>query len=170
MDLTRVAPVALVAVIAVTALVSGPATPVDLTPDGSACDGHVRSQVGNATTEIRSLPDSATLTQADYGARVWTLAVPPAVVTVSDVRGRPTLSYRIFIPELGRQVGSRAVVSRCTAGRLSLTVGESTFSPDEVRPGEYNATVSVVYRGTDAGRQVERTLARRNVTVVATES
>ncbi|WP_153952584.1 hypothetical protein [Halosegnis longus] len=169
MDTARVAPVAVVAVVALTALVSGPATPLDLTPDTNPCEGDVRTQVGNATVEVRSLPDRATLTQAGYGARVWSLSVPPAVVNVSDVDGRPTLSYRIFLPELGRQVGSRTVVNRCTTGRLSLAVGDSTFDPDEVTPGEYNATVSVVYRGTDGGQQVERTLAERTITVVAEE-
>ena len=170
MDIARAAPLAVVAVIALTALVSGPATPLDLTPDTNPCDGDVRAQVGNATVEVRSLPERATLTQAGYGARVWSLSVPQAVVNVSDVDGRPALSYRIFIPDLGRQVGSRTVVSRCTTGQLSLAVGDSTFDPDAVRPGAYNATVSVVYRGTDAGGQVERTLAERTITVVVEES
>ncbi|MDZ7746909.1 MAG: hypothetical protein U5K28_10530 [Halobacteriales archaeon] len=170
MEIARAAPVAVVAVIALTALVSGPATPLDLTPESASCGDDVRQQVGNATVEVRSLPDRATLSQTDYGARVWTLSVPPAVVNVSDVQGRPAVSYRIFIPELGRQVGSRTVVSHCTTGRLSLTVGKSTFAPDEVNPGEYNATVSVVYRGTDAGQQIERTLAERTITVVAEKS
>jgi len=169
-DIARAAPTAVVAIVVLTALVSGPATPLDFTPDATPCDGDVRAQVGNATVEVRSLPDRATLTQAGYGARVWTLSVPQAIVNVSDVDGRPALSYRIFIPDLGRQVGSRTVVSRCTTGRLSLAVGESTFDPDEVTPGEYNATVSVVYRGTDGGQQVERTLAERSITVVAEES
>ncbi|RNJ27066.1 hypothetical protein [Halosegnis longus] len=170
MDIARTAPVAVVAVVALTALVSGPTTPLDFTPNSLPCDSDVRSQVGNATVDVRSLPDRATLTQTEYGARVWTLSVPPAVVNVSDVQGRPAVSYRIFIPELGRQVGSRTVVSSCTTGRISLTVGESTFPPDEVAPGEYNATVSVIYRGTDAGQQVERTLAERTITVVAEKS
>ena len=118
---------------------------------------------------VHSLPDRATLSRSEFGADVWRLDIPPARVNVTDIEGRPTVSYRIQIPELGRTAGIRTVFSHCTTGRVPLRIDQPTFQPETVDNETYDATLFVTYRGTENGTKVERTLAERNVTVVVRE-
>jgi len=168
MELSGVVPVATVAFIAVVAVISGPLGPVDLTTAptcSGATDETAFPGTGNATVTPVSVPDDATITKSSFGAAVWRLDLSPATVNVSDVSGRPTVSYRIAIPELGRTVGTTAVLSRCTTGTQRLALDRSTFEPDRIDDDRYDATLYVVYRGTKNGTDVEETLVARNVTV-----
>ena len=169
MDVANALPSVVVAVVAVTAVVSGPLVSVDLTPDPTTCDEDVRPERGNATVTVHSLPDRATLSRSEFGADVWRLDIPPARVNVTDIERRPTVSYRIQIPELGRTAGVRTVFSHCTTGRVPLRIDQPTFQPETVDNETYDATLFVTYRGTENGTKVERTLAERNVTVVVRE-
>jgi len=164
MELAGAAPVVTVAVIAVVAVLSGPLGPVDLTTSPE-CGTEAFPGEGTASVTVDSLPEDATITRSSFGADVWRLELPPATVNVSDVSGRPTVSYRIGIPELGRTVGTTAVLSRCTTGEQRLALDRSTFDPDRIDEDQYDATLYVVYRGTEDGTDVEETLAARNVTV-----
>ena len=169
MDVASALPSVVVAVIAVTAVISGPLVPVDLTPDTTTCDEDVFPEQGNATVTVRSVPDRVTLSRSEFGADVWRLDIPPARVNVTDIEGRPTVSYRIQIPELGRTAGVRAVLSHCTTGRVPLRIDPATFQPGAVHNETYDATLFVTYRGIENGTKIERTLAERNVTVVVRE-
>lgn len=168
MELAGALPVATVALIAVVAVLSGPLGPVDLTT-ASACSGATGETAfpgdGTATVTLLSAPDRATITRSSFGAAVWRLDLPPATVNVSDVSGRPTVSYRLSIPELGRTVGTTAVLSRCATGAQELALDRSTFEPDRIDDDRYDATLYVVYRGTANGTDVEEQLVARNVTV-----
>jgi hypothetical protein len=168
MEPSGVLPVATVALIAVVAVLSGPLGPVDLTTAptcGEAAAEQAFPGDGNATVTPVSVPDRATITKSSFGAAVWRLDLPPATVNVSDVSGRPTVSYRISVPELGRTVGTTAVLSRCTTGERRLALDRSTFEPERIDADRYDATLYVVYRGTANGTDVEETLVARNVTV-----
>lgn len=168
MELAGVLPATTLAVIAVVALLSGPVGPLDLTTAptcGEATGEGAFPGTGNATVTPVSVPDRATISKSSFGAAVWRLEVPPATVNVSDVSGRPTVSYRIGIPELGRTVGTTAVLNRCTTGEQRLALDRSTFEPDRIDADRYDATIYVVYRGTANGTDVEETLVVKNVTV-----
>jgi hypothetical protein len=169
MDAATALPALAVLVVAVVSVVSGPVGPVDLTT-ASECSDDVFVGDGNATVTAESVPDEATLSKSAFGAAVWRLQVPPTRVGVADVQGRPTVSFRIHLHELGRTVGTTTVLSRCTTGTVELSLPRSTFEPDAVTEERYRGTVTVVYRGTADGASVERRLVRRNVTVTVTGS
>lgn len=168
MELASVLPATTLAVIAVVALLSGPVGPLDLTTEpgcGEAPGEQSFPGTGNASVTPVSVPDRATISKSSFGAAVWRLKLPPATVNASDVSGRPTVSYRIGIPELGRTVGTTAVLSRCTTGEQRLALDRSTFEPDRIDADRYDATIYLVYRGTSNGTDVEETLVAKNITV-----
>ena len=169
MELAGILPSAVVIVVVATTVLSGPLGPVDLTTDPTTCAENVFPEQRNATVDPRTVPERATLTRSDFVADVWRLTVPAATVNVSDVSGRPTVSYRLQVPELGRTVGTRVVLSHCTSGRVPLRIDEATLPPEAVEEEQYDATAFVVYRGTENGTKVERTLVTRNATVEVAE-
>lgn len=165
MDPVQSLPTLSVGVILIVAVLSGPWGVFDLTTTNSACNEDVFPGTGNATVEVTDMPNTATLSKSRFGAEVYRLELPPATVNVSDVRGRPTLSYRIRIPGLKTELGSTTTLSSCTTGRMQLTRESATFEPDRIQNDSYDATLYVVYRGTADGEKVERELRTKNVTV-----
>lgn len=165
MDSVQSLPALSVGVIIIIAVLSGPLGVLDLTTAESPCDEDVFPGTGNATVEVTDTPDTATLSKSRFGAEVYRLELPTTTVNVSDVRGRPTLSYRIRIPGLSTELGSTTTLSSCTTGRMQLTRESATFEPDQIRNDSYDATLFVVYRGTADGEKIERYLRTKNVTV-----
>lgn len=168
MDAASALPSLTLAAIAVVAVLSGPVGPLDLTA-ADDCDEAIFPGEGNATVAVTDLPDRATLSESEFGAEVWRLDVPAATVNVSDVVGRPTVSYRLSIRDLGRTVGTTTVLSRCSTGMVRVAIDRSTFEPDRIENENYDGTLYVVYRGSENGTDVERTLVERNVTVEVVE-
>ncbi len=164
MEAASALPVLTVLVIAGVSVISGPLGPVDLTT-ASDCDEDVFVGDGSATVITESVPTEATISNSAFGAAVWRLDMPPARVAVADVQGRPTVSFRVHLHGLERTVGTTTVLSRCTTGAVALSLPRSTFEPDAVNQERYRGTVTIVYRGTANGTDVERTLERYNVTV-----
>lgn len=170
MNVPESLPAMTVGIIAVVALLSGPFGVVDFTSSHEgACQENVFPGDGNATIEITSSPDTATLSKARFGAEVYRLGVPPVTVNVSDVEGRPLLSYRIRVPRLSTELGSTTVLSSCTTGERTHSIPQATFEPNEIDNESYDATLFVVYRATEQGAEVERELLVTNVTVEVEE-
>lgn len=165
MDPIQSLPALSVGAIILVAVVSGPFGVVDLTPPPSPCNEDVFPGYGNATVEVENHPNSATLSKSRFGTEVYRLEVPPATVNVTDVRGRPTLSYRIRILGLNTELGSTTILSSCRTGQQQLTMDSVTFRPDQVQNDSYDARLFVVYRATEDGEKVERELLVKNVTV-----
>lgn len=164
MEATSTLPVLAVVVVAVGSVAFGPLGPVELSP-ATRCSEQVFPGDGNATVTADVVPESGTLSRSAFGAAVWRLEVPSATVKVADVRGRPTVSFRLQLDGLDRAVGTTAVLSRCTTDPVELSLPRTTFDPATITEDRYEGTVTVVYRGTENGTAVERVVARRNVTV-----
>lgn len=165
MDHVQSLPALTLGVIVIVAILSGPVGVLDLTTADAPCGKDVFPGHGNATVDVTDTPNTATLTKSRFGAEVYRLEVPPATVNVTDVRGRPTLSYRIRIPGLNTELGSTIILSSCTTGQRRLSIDPVTFEPDRIENDSYDARLFVVYRGTEDGENVERELLARNVTV-----
>lgn len=165
MDVAEPLPALSIGCIVVVVLLSGPYGVVDFTPDTHACAEDVFPGRGNASVDVRHSPDAATLARSRFGAAVYRLQVPPARVIISDVAGRPVLSYRLRIDDLATEVGSTVVLSTCTEGERDLTIQQASFEPHEVQQNRYDATLFVVYHGIEDGQKFERALVTKNVTV-----
>lgn len=165
MDPVHSLPALSAGVIVIVAVLSGPFGVFDLTTADAPCDEDVFPGTGNATVDVEDTPNTATLTKSRFGAEVYRLEVPPTTVNVSDVRGRPTLSYRIRIFALNTELGSTTILSSCMTGERELTMNAVTFEPDRIQNDSYDARLFVVYRGTENGQPVERELLAQNVTV-----
>ncbi len=144
MDAAGVLPHATLALIAITAVLSGPVGPLDLTAEPTSCSADVPLGTGNATITPVTIPEEATVTKSEFGAEVYRLDVPDAAVNVSTLQGRPLVVYRIQLSELGRTIGTTTVLSDCTTGTRTLSIDTATFEPNRVTEQEYNATLSIV--------------------------
>lgn len=169
MDAARTLPVLSIGLISVVALLSGPFGLVDLTHEQNPCNEDVFPGEGNASVDVGDAPDTATLTESRFGAKVYRLNVPPARMHISDVDGRPTLSYKVRIPKLSTELGSTTILSTCTTGERALSIQEVSFQPDIIQQERYNATLFVVYRGTEQGEDIERELLSKNVRIEVQE-
>lgn len=169
MDAVDSLPALSIGIIAVVAVISGPFGVVDLTPAHENCAGDVFPGDGNASVAVERAPTTGTLSQARFGASAYHLTVPPATVTVSDVAGRSTLTYKIRILDLSTELGSTTVLSPCTTGDHQLVIPDASFREEEIRQDSYDATLFVIYRGTEGGAEVDRQLLARNVTVEVAE-
>lgn len=165
MNPTESLPILSVGVILVVTLLSGPFGVVDLTTGGPACSEDVFPGTGNASVEVVDAPETATLTKSRFGAEVYRLELPDASLNVSDVTGRPTVSYRLRLPALRTAVGATKILSGCTTGGITVAMDRTTFEPDRIDADSYEGRLFVVYRGSENGTKVEQELLDRNVTV-----
>lgn len=168
MSISDYLPAVAVLVILSGAVLSGPAfgIPGDVPKQGCTADAFPGN--GNASAAVTRLPASAVIEQSNYGAEIWRLHVPNAHVDVTDISGRPTVAYKINLHELTRTTGSSTILSRCH-NTTEVNIPESTFEPNEITEDSYNATLTVTYRGTSNGTNVEEILATRNITVEVVE-
>ncbi|WP_135820130.1 hypothetical protein [Halostella litorea] len=162
---TRAVTLVVVGALAATVLASGPLVPVDLTTADGTCEGGALAAGGSATVERATVADSAALTRSSFGADVYRLEVPAAEVTATDVRGCVRFTYEIRVAGLGVRSFSVATVSADSNGEARISIPKSSFAPDRITEDEYAAEVRLIYRGTENGAAVERTVASRNVTV-----
>lgn len=132
--------VAVVAIIVVTTLASGPLVgAVDLTnePDRPAF-GH-----GNVTISNADLPTNATLRKARFGAGGYELRVPSATVDLENVTGYPRLVYEVEIPELGYSRSTTHSPPPDEVRSYTLTIERGTLETDDIEASSYAGTVSI---------------------------
>jgi hypothetical protein len=114
-----------------------------------------------AAVSLVSAPtEGITLERGRFGTQRYHVEAPPAVVSVSDVAGTPTLRYVIDIPQAWLTVTSRYDLAG-REGRLHLGASPETVSPHRVDQGRYDATVAIWLR---TGTR-ERAILQRQVTV-----
>jgi hypothetical protein len=158
MDMGRAAPIMAVGVITLLTLSSGPVGVVDFTTEQDATAGLGEGRIVGGSVDM---PSTAALQQGGYGSQSYYLQVPDAVLTVERVEGRPVVSYKVNIPELGYSRETAHFLSEGMGPRISLSVEKDTLRPSDVQQDEYAGELLVVSR-IDHNSTV---LERRNVTV-----
>lgn len=144
-----------------TVLVSGPLVPgVSVATEPEPVD----YGEGNATVAEVTLPATATVEDADYGAANYQLTVPAATVRFATLTGHPTLSYSLAIPTLNYSRTTTHFLDSSHT-RFEATLQSDTLDSDRVSRDRYRARLSVVLRDSGGGRMV----AQRNVTVEVAE-
>ena len=147
---------ATVAIIIGVSVASGPLVGLSLTDERSFAPGS-----GTANVTVETVPDTATLSQANYGSGPYTLRLDPARIRVSAVSGQPTVAYDLAVDELNHTRTSVTFLDESYEGRYDLAFAPSTIAPDRVDGERYDGTVRV-YVYDDRG---DRLLVERNVTV-----
>jgi hypothetical protein len=118
-------------------------------------------QPDSASVTLESAPnDTITLQRGRFGSGRYHVEAPPAVVTVGNVTGRPTLRYVVDIPGAWLTVTSRYDLAG-REGRLRMGVNPATVSPDRIDQDSYDAVVAIWLRTGDR----ERAILQRWVTV-----
>jgi hypothetical protein len=152
----RVVVAVTVAVILGVTVVSGPLVGISLTDDEAFAPGS-----GSVTASVESLPETATLTRANYGSGPYTLRIAATRLHVANVTGQPTVAYEVAVDGLNHSRTSVTFLDDSYDGRYDLTFAPSTLEPERVTQQEYNGTVRVyVY-----DERSDRLLAERNVTI-----
>lgn len=147
---------ATVAVVIGVTVVSGPLVGVSLTDERSFAPGS-----GATNVTVETVPDTASLTRANYGSGPYTLRLDPARVRVSAVSGQPTIAYELAVDGLNHSRTSVTFLDDGYEGRYDLTFSPSTISPERVDRERYSGTVRVyVY-----DERSDRLLVERDVSI-----
>ncbi|MFB6083638.1 MAG: hypothetical protein ABEJ94_05285 [Halorientalis sp.] len=149
-----------VAVVTLVLLLSSPLVGVvDLTPETRGA-----ARLGGGTADATVVGDPAAdlaITPGRFGTNVSYLRIPPAVVDVDRVEGRPRLLYRVRVPRLGFERSATRPLDESVAGRVTLRMDDRAFRHARIRNDSYRAIVAVRVQSFDG----TRTVYRRNVTV-----
>jgi len=142
MDVERAAVVGTVALVAVTAVLSGPLVGgVDFTRAAHAPDAGAGT--GTAEVSVESVPEVVVLERGDFGAGTYHMTAPDAVVRVGRVTGNPHLEYVIEIPALDYVEGRTVRLHDADGERLHLAVRPVELGPRIVTGTSYNGTISI---------------------------
>jgi len=149
-----------VGVILILTVSSGPMGVVDFTKERTENN---TEGLGNGLLEVASLdaPDTASLQQGDFGSGNFYLRVPDAVLSIDAVEGRPIVSYKIEISELGYTRETAHVISSESGQRVTLSIQEDTLPPEDIQQDEYSGEIRIVKRVNGEST----TALQRNVTV-----
>lgn len=145
-----------VAVLIGVTVASGPLVGLSLTDERSFAPGS-----GTANVTVGTVPETATLTRANYGSGPYTLRLDSARIRVSAVSGQPTVAYELAVDGLNHTRTSVTFLDESYEGRYDLAFAPSTISPDRVDGERYDGTVRVyVY-----DERSDRLLVERDITV-----
>ena len=149
MEPRRLVVYSVVAVVVAVTLASGPLVgAVDLTEEA---DDGITEELGegSADVELHVFPEEVTLSEGRYGSEQYYLRVPDASYTLSNVTGQPIVVYSVTLegPETYSSGSKNSFVTAENEGRRIISIDEKVFDRDELRPGRYNATVTLLVRG-----------------------
>jgi hypothetical protein len=156
MDFGSSVPYVAAAVILLGTLASGPLALADRPADQTTEVG-----AGSVTVSEVTLPESADLRQGRYGEDSFYLRVPDATIRFEGVAGRPVLTYKLEIPDLGYSRETAFFLGPDTGDRMELSLERDQIAPDRIENDSYAGTLRVVER---AGNE-SRVVAKRNITV-----
>jgi len=142
-----------VAVLAVTLVLTGPFGVVDATTRNPTTVGDGQA---NATVE-RLDTDEMVIDSGRFGTQVSYLRLPDATVSVSDTVGQPRLVYRVVVPALGVDSVATEVLSAGQSGTLRLELRDRGLDPAAVTEDQYRATVTVRVQSFERDRTVFET-------------
>jgi len=144
MNRSRALLYAAVAVIVTVPVLSGPVVGlVDLTPTRYEGLGQ-----GSATIDGVETPETARFDRA-LSSDSYVLKVPDARIHVAAIEGRPLVSYKLSIPEMGYSRGTTHFLDADDTGWVSLSLDGETFGSEEIEGSEYAGELSVVLRVDD---------------------
>lgn len=156
----------LVALVCVTAVVSGPLVPqVDLTEAASASgDGQGDGALGNgsASLVVEPLPAEATLSPGRFDSAAYYLQTPRVRVTAESVTGRPILVCQLDIPAMGYSTNRLAFLNESATGPHVFEFETGPFGAEQLDAESYRGELSVFLRANGE----KEVVASRNVTVV----
>lgn len=160
MERERAVLVATVGILLGVTVVSGPLVGVSLTSTESFDPGS-----GTIEATVTETPETATLERGDHGAGVYYLRADAIEVDVESATGQPSLTYELFVTELGHTKSSITFLDDDADGTLDLEFDESTLEADRVDADAYRGVLRVIANDDDG----ERVLVERNVTVEVRE-
>lgn len=152
---------AVVAVLAVTLILTGPFGVVDATAGNPTTVGDGRA---NATVE-RLATDEMVIDHGRFGTEVRYLRLPVATIGVSNTVGQPRLVYRVVVPALEVDAVTTRVLSTGQSGTLRLGMRDRGLDPAAVTEEQYRATVTVRVQSFEQ----DRTVFERNESVEVRE-
>lgn len=153
MEPVRDVPLAVVALVVLVVALTGPFGPLSVP---TAYGGDRAPGTGNATVAVTAEPGEPRLEPGRQGEGIYYLRVPDVEVAVSDLRGNPTLSYRIEIESLGYTRGSAHFLGAAGPGRHAISLESDTFDESRLDRDAYNATIELVLRTEGTAREVYR--------------
>ncbi|WP_299266898.1 hypothetical protein [Halorientalis sp.] len=149
-----------VAVVLAILVLSGPLVGVvDLTPETRSA-----AQLGGGTANVSVVDDPTAdlaITPGRFGTNVSYLRVPPAVVDVDRVEGRPRLLYLVQAPRLDFERSVAEPLNGTVDGRVAVRMDDRAFERASVPNDSYVVTVTVRVQSFDG----TRTVYQRNATV-----
>ncbi|MFB6164990.1 MAG: hypothetical protein ABEJ31_07510 [Haloarculaceae archaeon] len=160
METVRRVQLATVAVLLFVVLVSGPLVgAVDLTPPSHS------DTVGDGSANVTVVSDPASTVHVDegqFGTDVYYLRIPPAVLDVSHVEGRPRIVYVTRVPALGFQRTTSRVLHAGDRGRVAVRPAPRAFAHDRLAA---NRTYRVELIVRVQSFEMDRVLYHRNASV-----
>ncbi|WP_136716791.1 hypothetical protein [Halorientalis salina] len=141
-------------------LISGPAVGlVDLTPEQRDPDS-----LGDGSANVSMASDPASDLRIDrgrFGTGVYYLRMPPAVVDVAAIDGRPRLTYRVTVPGLDYTDSTSEMLSPDDTGRMRVALSDRAFAPETLTNDSYRAEIVVRVQSFET----DTVVYRRNATV-----
>lgn len=124
-------------------------------------DADQRVAGGEAEVSIAEAPTgSIRIRKSGYGSNVYILNVPSSVLVVSNVSGRPLLSFKAQIVDLGYAQTEIAILQPGMNDKVKLAFGNIVFSENRVKEDSYTVELSIVLRA--SGKE---TIFYRNETI-----
>lgn len=157
---------ALVGLVCLTALVSGPLVPgVDLTRSVPVSVDSQSAETlgsGSASISVQELPDRARFTEGELDSGAYYLTTPPIRVGAQSITGRPILVCQLELTDFGYSTSKLAFLNTSTAGSHVFQFDAGPFGADRLDSKSYQGELTVALRASG-----EKTvIASRNVTVV----
>jgi hypothetical protein len=154
MEPVRAVPLAVVALVVVGAVATGPLGP--LTIPAAFADDRAPG-TGNATIAVTDPPGEPRFAPGRQGEDVYYLRVPDAEIEVRELRGNPTLVYTVGIEEFGYSRSSVHFLGATGPGRLSVSLESDPFDGTRIGEDAYDATLAIRLHANGTARQVYRT-------------
>ncbi|TSD15644.1 hypothetical protein DP107_00175 [Haloglomus irregulare] len=102
---------------------------------------------GSMEATVLETPDTVRLDRVqENGTDYYRLLVPAVTVDIANVTGRPALTYRLQIAEVGHTRVTAHVLSSAQEGRFSATLEPTEIEADRVGNDSYVGELSVITR------------------------
>lgn len=153
-------PLLVILFISSTVVMVGPVSPFGAQLPDEEVDSHPIA-TGSANVSIQHSPaHNLTLSPASHQDGFFILRFSKTVVEIENISGRPLLTYKVQLTELGYSRSTIATLEAGREGRLVLEIEPVTISESRVQRERYRAEVFIVLRASG-----EYVLYKKNVTV-----
>lgn len=165
MDRTRLAAILLLSACFGVALAAGPYG-ADIrslaTDDRAGTDAYA---TGSMEPTIVDTPDTARLDRfQENGTTQYRLLVPAATVDIANVSGRPGLTYKLRIADIGHTRGTTHVLSDAQEGQFRATLEPSELAADRIQNDSYVGELTIITRSDRGTRFVHESTVTVRVT------